>query len=213
MSWWDRHSIPAAEPENENVSDRLTIHCGRKMSQLWAQQLHVTWLACLVLEESKRKTVSYPTSYLFVVYLFTQNNELYTCSLWFCCIIISLCLSPFAAWFTGFGGCVDLIVDGVALLKKINLSPTDQPLHHDYIENAEQLAQSFAYFFAPGAAAEWVMFAWRAASLKVVIKCRKWVLALQCCHENASAQVQTSTPANIWMFKFSLCLDRLAVFS
>ncbi|XP_071344326.1 ADP-dependent glucokinase [Trachinotus anak] len=54
----------------------------------------------------------------------------------------------------GFGGCVDLIVDGVSLLNKINLPPTDQPLHHDYIENAEQLAQSFAYFFAPGAAAE-----------------------------------------------------------
>ncbi|XP_034043627.1 ADP-dependent glucokinase-like [Thalassophryne amazonica] len=54
----------------------------------------------------------------------------------------------------GFGGCVDLIVDGVSLLKKINLPQTDQPLHHDYLENAEQLAQSFAYFFAPGAAAE-----------------------------------------------------------
>ncbi|XP_042261873.1 ADP-dependent glucokinase [Thunnus albacares] len=54
----------------------------------------------------------------------------------------------------GFGGCVDLIVDGVSLLNKIGLPPTDQPLHHDYIENAEQLAQSFAYFFAPGAAAE-----------------------------------------------------------
>ncbi|KAF7646592.1 hypothetical protein LDENG_00185150 [Lucifuga dentata] len=54
----------------------------------------------------------------------------------------------------GFGGCVDLIVDGVSLLNKISLPLTDQPLHHDYLENAEQLAQSFAYFFAPGAAAE-----------------------------------------------------------
>lgn len=54
----------------------------------------------------------------------------------------------------GFGGCVDLIVDGVALLNKMGLPPTDQPLHHDYIENQEQLAQSFAYFFAPGAASE-----------------------------------------------------------
>ncbi|XP_076156501.1 ADP-dependent glucokinase [Alosa pseudoharengus] len=54
----------------------------------------------------------------------------------------------------GFGGCVDIIVDGVALLNKIGLPPTDQPLHHDYIENAEQLAQSFGYFFAPGAASE-----------------------------------------------------------
>ncbi|XP_034415219.1 ADP-dependent glucokinase [Cyclopterus lumpus] len=54
----------------------------------------------------------------------------------------------------GFGGCVDLIVDGVTLLNKIGLPPTDQPLHHDYIENEVQLAESFAYFFAPGAAAE-----------------------------------------------------------
>ncbi|XP_068447564.1 ADP-dependent glucokinase [Clinocottus analis] len=54
----------------------------------------------------------------------------------------------------GFGGCVDLIVDGVTLLNKIGLPPTNQPLHHDYIENEVQLAESFAYFFAPGAAAE-----------------------------------------------------------
>ncbi|CAN9506945.1 unnamed protein product [Ophioblennius macclurei] len=54
----------------------------------------------------------------------------------------------------GFGGCVDLIVDGVSLFNKIRLPATDQPLHHDYLENPEQLAQSFAYFFAPGAAAE-----------------------------------------------------------
>ncbi|XP_067116367.1 ADP-dependent glucokinase [Osmerus mordax] len=54
----------------------------------------------------------------------------------------------------GFGGCVDLIVDGVTLLNKMGLPPTQEPLHHDYIESHEQLAQSFAYFFAPGAAAE-----------------------------------------------------------
>lgn len=54
----------------------------------------------------------------------------------------------------GFGGCADLLVDGVSLLNKIGLIPAVQPLHHDYLENTEQLAQSFAYFFAPGAAAE-----------------------------------------------------------
>ncbi|XP_020794543.1 ADP-dependent glucokinase [Boleophthalmus pectinirostris] len=54
----------------------------------------------------------------------------------------------------GFGGCADLLVDGVSLLNKIGLIPSEQPLHHDYLENTEQLAQSFAYFFAPGAAAE-----------------------------------------------------------
>ncbi|XP_033841982.1 ADP-dependent glucokinase-like [Periophthalmus magnuspinnatus] len=54
----------------------------------------------------------------------------------------------------GFGGCADLLVDGVSLLNKIGLIPSEQPLHHDYLESTEQLAQSFAYFFAPGAAAE-----------------------------------------------------------
>ncbi|XP_028292085.1 ADP-dependent glucokinase [Gouania willdenowi] len=54
----------------------------------------------------------------------------------------------------GFGGCVDLLVDGVSLLNKLGVSPAEQPLHHDYLENAVQLAESFAYFFAPGAAAE-----------------------------------------------------------
>ncbi|KAJ8410288.1 hypothetical protein AAFF_G00202690 [Aldrovandia affinis] len=54
----------------------------------------------------------------------------------------------------GFGGCVDIIVDGVTLLNKIGLPPSDRPLHHDYIENALQLSESFAYFFPPGAASE-----------------------------------------------------------
>ncbi|KAL4630440.1 ADP-dependent glucokinase-like [Arapaima gigas] len=54
----------------------------------------------------------------------------------------------------GFGGCVDITVDGVALLNKIGLQPTSQPVHHNYIENVEQLSQSFAYFFPPGAASE-----------------------------------------------------------
>ncbi|XP_061735559.1 ADP-dependent glucokinase isoform X2 [Nerophis ophidion] len=57
----------------------------------------------------------------------------------------------------GFGGCVDLIVDAVSLLSKIGITPADQPLHHDVIDSAEQLSQSFAYFFAPGAAAEYIV--------------------------------------------------------
>jgi len=65
--------------------------------------------------------------------------------------IFSICHFPPS---TGFGGCVDLIVDGVSFLNKIGISHTDRPVHHDYLENADQLAQSFAYFFAPGAAAE-----------------------------------------------------------
>lgn len=96
------------------------------------------------------------------VYHFAENqaHQLLECSdfqvntfywAWFCSLIATLCFS-FSP--TGFGGCVDLIVDGVSLLNKLGVQPTDQPLHHDYLENAEQLAQSFAYFFAPGAAAE-----------------------------------------------------------
>ncbi|XP_068598099.1 ADP-dependent glucokinase [Brachionichthys hirsutus] len=54
----------------------------------------------------------------------------------------------------GFGGCVDLLVDGVSLLNEIGLTPAEEPYHHNYLENEVQLAQSFAYFFAPGAAAE-----------------------------------------------------------
>lgn len=49
---------------------------------------------------------------------------------------------------------MDLLVDGVSLLNKIGLTAADEPHHHDYLENEVQLAQSFAYFFAPGAAAE-----------------------------------------------------------
>lgn len=49
---------------------------------------------------------------------------------------------------------MDIIVDGVMLLNRIGLEPSGQPLHHDYIQDAEQLAQSFAYFFPPGAASE-----------------------------------------------------------
>ncbi|XP_018590587.1 ADP-dependent glucokinase-like [Scleropages formosus] len=54
----------------------------------------------------------------------------------------------------GFGGCVDITVDGVMLLNKIGLQPSGQPVHHNYIENAQQLVESFAYFFPPGAASE-----------------------------------------------------------
>ncbi|KAK1170140.1 ADP-dependent glucokinase-like [Acipenser oxyrinchus oxyrinchus] len=54
----------------------------------------------------------------------------------------------------GFGGCVDIIVDGVKLLNEIGLKPSKTPFHHDCIESREQLSQSFAYFFPPGAASE-----------------------------------------------------------
>ncbi|KAG8444105.1 hypothetical protein GDO86_009335 [Hymenochirus boettgeri] len=54
----------------------------------------------------------------------------------------------------GFGGCLDIIVDGVALLNEAGIEPSYSPIHHNFIETESQLAESFAYFFPPGAASE-----------------------------------------------------------
>ncbi|KAM4772796.1 ADP-dependent glucokinase-like [Rhinophrynus dorsalis] len=54
----------------------------------------------------------------------------------------------------GFGGCLDIIVDGVALLQEAGIKPSYNPVHHNFIETEAQLAESFAYFFPPGAASE-----------------------------------------------------------
>uniref|UniRef100_A0A8C9SB26 ADP-dependent glucokinase 2 n=1 Tax=Scleropages formosus TaxID=113540 RepID=A0A8C9SB26_SCLFO len=54
----------------------------------------------------------------------------------------------------GFGGRVDIVVDAVVPLDGMDVRPSEEPLHHDFIENAEQLARSFAYFFPSGAASE-----------------------------------------------------------
>ncbi|XP_075059790.1 ADP-dependent glucokinase-like [Mixophyes fleayi] len=54
----------------------------------------------------------------------------------------------------GFGGCLDIIVDGVALMQEAAIEPSYNPVHHNFIETETQLAESFAYFFPPGAASE-----------------------------------------------------------
>ncbi|CAJ0930767.1 unnamed protein product [Ranitomeya imitator] len=54
----------------------------------------------------------------------------------------------------GFGGCLDIIVDGVALMQEASIEPSYNPVHHNFIETETQLAESFAYFFPPGAASE-----------------------------------------------------------
>ncbi|XP_053567908.1 ADP-dependent glucokinase [Bombina bombina] len=54
----------------------------------------------------------------------------------------------------GFGGCLDIIVDGVSLLHEAGIKPSYNPVHHNFIETETQLAESFAYFFPPGAASE-----------------------------------------------------------
>lgn len=54
----------------------------------------------------------------------------------------------------GFGSCVDVFVDGVELMKSLDISPPSPPVHHDVVTSENDLAESFAYFFQYGAAAE-----------------------------------------------------------
>ncbi|XP_032819822.1 ADP-dependent glucokinase-like [Petromyzon marinus] len=54
----------------------------------------------------------------------------------------------------GFGGCLDWVVDGVALLERLGVEPSGKAEHHGFIADEQQLAQTFAYFFPHGAAAE-----------------------------------------------------------
>lgn len=54
----------------------------------------------------------------------------------------------------GFGGCEDLIVDGMSFFEKFNLEAPEQPKHHDFVANRDELSQLFGYFFQHGAAAE-----------------------------------------------------------
>ncbi|MEE6474931.1 hypothetical protein FKM82_010543 [Ascaphus truei] len=57
-------------------------------------------------------------------------------------------------WNEGFGGCLDILVDSVALLHEAGIKPNYNPFHHNFIETENELAESFAYFFPPGAASE-----------------------------------------------------------
>ncbi|CAL1528501.1 unnamed protein product [Lymnaea stagnalis] len=54
----------------------------------------------------------------------------------------------------GFGGCEDIITDGLELIKILNLTSPKKAIHHDAVYKEEELAQLFAYFFQHGAAAE-----------------------------------------------------------
>ena len=54
----------------------------------------------------------------------------------------------------GFGSCMDIIVDGLALFEKLGFQPPDQASHHHMIGNELQLKETFAYFMREGAAAE-----------------------------------------------------------
>ncbi|XP_061173538.1 uncharacterized protein LOC133182704 [Saccostrea echinata] len=54
----------------------------------------------------------------------------------------------------GFGGCEDLIVDGMTFIDKFNLEAPGKPKHHDSVGTKEELSELFGYFFQHGAAAE-----------------------------------------------------------
>lgn len=49
---------------------------------------------------------------------------------------------------------VDLIVNGVELLKALKISPTNRAKDHEYVSSLEELQEVFGHFLAAGAAAE-----------------------------------------------------------
>ena len=54
----------------------------------------------------------------------------------------------------GFGSCLDVFVDALSLFRELDVSPPAAPVHHDVIGSSRELAETFAYFFEYGAAAE-----------------------------------------------------------
>ena len=54
----------------------------------------------------------------------------------------------------GFGLCTDTFVNGVELFSQLKQGPPEQTRHIDDIRSLQDLAGTFAYFFANGAAAE-----------------------------------------------------------
>lgn len=54
----------------------------------------------------------------------------------------------------GFGSCLDIFADGVDLLDELAVPHPDTATHHDIITSEDTLAESFAYYFQYGAAAE-----------------------------------------------------------
>lgn len=54
----------------------------------------------------------------------------------------------------GFGSCIDIVTNGVQLLKRMEIEPPETPLHNNIISSNEELAQTFAFFFERGSASE-----------------------------------------------------------
>ena len=54
----------------------------------------------------------------------------------------------------GFGSCLDIFADGIDLLDELQVPHPEISAHHDVISSEATLAESFAYYFRYGAAAE-----------------------------------------------------------
>ena len=54
----------------------------------------------------------------------------------------------------GFGSSVDVFANALHLLEELGIDPPSEGRHYDIISSSTQLAESFAYFFEYGAAAE-----------------------------------------------------------
>lgn len=54
----------------------------------------------------------------------------------------------------GFGSCLDIFADGVELLDQLHVPHPEIAAHRDIITSEATLAESFAYYFQYGAAAE-----------------------------------------------------------
>ena len=54
----------------------------------------------------------------------------------------------------GLGSCLDVTINAADLFERISLEPPTEPRHHGSIQGAKELAESFAYHFTHGAAAE-----------------------------------------------------------
>ena len=57
----------------------------------------------------------------------------------------------------GFGSCMDIFVDGLAVFEKLGVAPPEHAVHHELIRDMSSFAETFAYFMDEGAASEYVL--------------------------------------------------------
>ena len=67
----------------------------------------------------------------------------------------------------GFGACLDIFADGVAVLDKVGAIPSDEPEHFSHINDLSEVEKVFSYFFRHGAAAECVFHICKLSIIKL----------------------------------------------